>query len=851
MPSTVPALRTYRKKRDFSVTSEPAGEEQVEAGGHSFVIQKHWARRLHYDFRLELDGTMKSWAVPKGPSLDPRDKRLAVQVEDHPVSYASFEGRIPARQYGAGKVIVWDRGTWRPIGDPRAAFRSGSLKFDLHGEKLHGQWALVRIKARNDKKPPWLLIKHQDRFARAAAEYSVVDELPDSVTSGAARSARRAVAAAKVPRTRAVGPAPQLPAGAARAALPRTLRPQLATLVTSLPPDPEAWCYEIKFDGYRLLVRVDGRGVKLMTRNSLDWSARFPALVQELARLRLPAGWYDGEVVALNDRGVPDFGRLQSSFENSQARDAILYLFDVPFHAGADLRALPLRERRALLKRVLSARKSATVRFSDEFSGKPANIVASACRLGLEGVIAKRADSPYVSRRSSDWIKLKCGKRQEFVVGGYTDPQGSRQVLGSLLLGVYDDAGTLHYAGNVGAGFNATSLAGLAGPFKRLAAARSPFAETSKVPGRPHWLHPRLVAEVSFSEWTRDGRLRHPVFHGLRKDKDPKSIGREEAAMADGKVKKGSRKTAKRPKRASAPAPAPAAATRLTHGERRIDPSSGSTKADLFAYYAAVGSLLLPHLQGRPAALLRAPAGIQGTKFFQKHAGAATLPGVAQLDPGLDPGNPPMIEIDSLLGIASAAQWNVVEFHTQNATAADYEHPDRIVFDLDPGERVSWGSMREAAQLLNSLLGELGLTGFLKTSGGKGLHVVVPLRPGHSWDEVRDLAAGVTRHLAKTIPARFVAKSGTGNRVGKIFVDYLRNGRGSTTVSAWSARARPGLGISVPLRWKELGRVQAGDQWTIANARERFRIGNAPWEAYQRSAATLGPATARLAASGR
>ncbi|MBS0578640.1 MAG: DNA ligase D [Proteobacteria bacterium] len=627
-----------------------------------------------------------------------------------------------------------------------------------------------------------------------------------------------------------------MPEGARRAALPASFAPELATLVDAIPGNPADWRYEIKFDGYRLLVRTDGRRLRLLTRTGLDWSARFPALVGELMRLGLPAGWYDGEVVALNDKGIPDFARLQASFEESQARDAVLYLFDLPFHAGYDLRATPLSARRELLRALLAARKSATVRFSEEFKEDPRTILASACALGLEGVIAKRPGSTYQSRRTTDWIKLKCGKRQEFVVGGYTDPEGSRQVLGSLLLGVYDPAGKLAYAGNVGTGFDGAALRSLAGPLKRYAAARSPFA-SAKIPGRPHWVQPRLVAEVSFTEWTRDGRLRHPVFHGLRMDKDPKTIVREKAQAAE----------AVSPTRnVAATQSAGAAAVRVTHGERLIDASSGATKASLFDYYQAVAELMMPHLAQRPVALLRAPAGLQGAQFFQKHAAATRLAGISQLDAGLDPGNPPMLRIDSGLGILAAAQWNVVEFHTQNATAADYEHPDRIVFDLDPGERVSWQHMREGARLLNSLLEELGLTGFLKTSGGKGLHVVVPLEPRLGWAEVRRFAGEVTAHMARTLPDRFVAKSGARNRVGRIFIDYLRNGRGSTTVAAWSARARPGLGISVPLGWAELDEVRSADQWTIANAHERLAVGNGPWAAYRKCARGLARAQARL-----
>lgn len=637
---------------------------------------------------------------------------------------------------------------------------------------------------------------------------------------------------------------PRVPREAIRAALPRALSPELATLVDAVPADPSAWLFEIKFDGYRLLARVGARKVTLLTRNGIDWSARFPALTKEIRRLNLPAGWYDGEVVALNEKGVPDFGRLQAAFEESQARDAVLYLFDLPFHRGFDLREAPLSARRALLRELLSGHESKSVRFSAEFKADPASILTSACRLGLEGVIGKRVDSRYVSRRSADWIKLKCGKRQEFVVGGYTEPEGSREVLGSLLLGVYEKGGQLRYAGNVGAGFAASTLRSLAAPLKRLATGRQPFQDGVRISGRPHWLRPKLVAEVSFSEWTRDGRLRHPVFHGLRKDKDPRSIRREESNGENAVMKKVAPGRIARGKSSTAP---PITRVTVTHGERVIDASSGVSKGRLFAYYEAVAPLLLPHLRERPVSLVRAPGGLAGPKFFQKHAASATLAGVSQLDARLDPDNPPMLRVDGQEGILSAAQWNVIEFHTQNATAQDYERPDRVVFDLDPGERVGWAVIRDGARLLNALLEQLGLTGFLKTSGGKGLHLVVPLRPRVSWDEAKTMAAAVTAHMARTIPDRFVQKSGANNRRGKIFIDYLRNGRGATTVAAWSARARPGLGVSVPLRWEELAGVKSADQWTIANVARRMKIGNTPWDGYAATAADPRGAIHKLA----
>jgi bifunctional non-homologous end joining protein LigD len=843
------SLRAYRAKRDFTVTGEPTGDAATQPGGLSFVVQKHWARRLHYDFRLELEGSMKSWAIPKGPSLDPGDKRLAVHVEDHPIAYSSFEGTIPPKQYGAGKVVIWDRGTWQPIGNPRTGYRAGNLKFELHGEKLLGQWALVRIKGKDSKDEPWLLIKHRDAYARDAGAFSVVDELPDSVNKPAGKKsqARRGGKAQAMPRPRnGNGASPtaskDLPPEAVPAKLPKTLAPELATLVSEPPADSSGWSYEVKFDGYRLLVRVDEADVHLMTRNGLDWSAKLPELHREFKRLALPPGWYDGEVVVLNAAGAPDFGALQASFDSDKAQNAILYLFDVPYVDGFDLRNAPLSARRAVLRQLLERRDSPSIRFSDDFNEDPKSILDSACKLGLEGVIAKRRDSVYVSRRSADWIKLKCSRRQEFVVGGYTAPQGSRTVLGSLLLGVYDDHGRLEYAGNVGTGFGQATLRTLQAPLKRLATTRRPFAEAASVPGRPQWLKPQLVAEVSFSEWTRDGRLRHPVFHGLRTDKDPKSIRREQPTHVKTKPRDTKPRDAKNGARASAPATRP----RTTHGERVVDPSSGTTKADLVAYYEKVGALALEHLEGRPVSLVRAPAGIKGQLFFQKHAETNKLPGVRQLDRRLDPGHPPLLMIESIDGILSAAQWNVIEFHTQNGRVDEFEHPDRIVFDLDPGEGVRWPAVREAAELLHAFLAELGVTAFLKTSGGKGLHIVAPIRPVHAWDDAKGFSQAVAEHTAATIPDRFVAKSGPRNRVGKIFIDYLRNGRGSTTVAAWSARARPGIGISVPLAWDELKSTGASDQWTIRDAQKRIAVGNKPWDGYATSAVALTSAMKKI-----
>jgi bifunctional non-homologous end joining protein LigD len=831
------ALKAYKSKRNFSITPEPAEGGEAGKDALTFVIQKHWASRLHYDFRLELDGTMKSWAVPKGPSYDPKDKRMAVHVEDHPISYSSFEGTIPEKQYGAGKVIIWDKGTWQPEGDPHQGYEGGNLKFEMHGHKMHGKWVLVRMKGKGEKQEPWLLIKEKDDFARPATEFSVIDEMPDSVKELPAPKAAKKTAASKAaaPKTRAGAAA--LPPEAVPAELPATLAPELATLVDKPPATPEDWIFEIKFDGYRMLARVEGKSVKLITRNGNDWTDKLKTLHKALLAMKLPDGWYDGEIVVHDENGRPDFGLLQLAFDGSNTANIVYFLFDMPYFKGYDLRDVPLEERRALLKQVLDKSPSEMVRFSEEFGNDPQELLAAACKLGLEGVIGKRRDSRYVTRRSSDWIKLKCGQRQEFVIGGYTDPQGSRTGIGALLLGTYDKDGVLQYAGNVGSGFNESTLRDLKKKLSALETDVSPFPPKAVAGRKHHWVKPKLIAEVSFSEWTSSGSIRHGVFQGLRSDKPAKAIGRETATHVEEIA------AATDPVAPQGKLPA---SLKVTHGERVIDAKSGATKLDMVRYYALIGTLMMPHLKGRPVALVRAPAGVGGELFFQKHAEVGKLPGVKQMDQALDPDHPTMLEIASAEGILSAAQWNVVEFHTQNAVAKSYDTPDRMVFDLDPGEGVEWRTMQEAAQLMHAFLDELGLPSFLKTSGGKGLHVVVPIKIGHDWDTVKDFSQAIVLRMAATLPDRFAFKSGPRNRVGKIFVDYLRNGKGATTVSAWSARVRPGLGISVPVGWDELDGLKAGDQWNILNAHTRLDKGNEPWAAYAKSARSIDRAMKQL-----
>jgi bifunctional non-homologous end joining protein LigD len=819
------SLDAYKRKRDFKQSPEPAGEIGSSSDELSFVVQKHAARRLHYDFRLELDGTLKSWAVPKGPSLDPADKRMAVEVEDHPLSYGDFEGVIPEGHYGAGSVIVWDRGTWSPLGDARKGYREGRLKFELHGEKLHGGFTLVRMKKRDDERQTaWLLIKERDDEARPSSEFDVVEELPDSVLARKPPSSRRTPGSTARKRA-AVDP------GVRRGdKLPLTLSPQLATLVSEVPPGDD-WLYEIKFDGYRVLTRIDGDDVRCFTRNGHDWSHRMPHLVKAIQALNIGWGWLDGEIVVAGPNGTPDFQALQNAFDAHSTQGIQYFVFDLPFHDGHDLRGLPLRERRDRLAALVGQKKGEAVQFSAAFDEDPKKLLASAQKAGLEGLIGKRGDSTYHARRSTDWIKLKVSARQEFVIGGFTDPQGSRSGFGSLLLGIHNDKGELRYAGNVGTGFNEAVLAKLRAQLDKLEIDASAFVDAPARVGtvklvKPHWVKPKLIAEVSFAQWTRSGHVRQAVFHGLRSDKPPERITKEVPKEIPKKVDE-------------APAMKLPPKFRVTHPERVIDKQSGITKGELVAYYAQVADVMLPHLKQRPVSLMRAPDGVAGEQFFQKHAEGRALANVDTLSRDLYPSHDPLLAISDALGLLSAAQMNVIEFHTWNATTRAMDRPDRMVFDLDPGEGVAWAQVREGTQLLKAFLDELGVKCFLKTSGGKGLHVVAPLTPKFDWDTVKDFSQAVVAHMAEVIPQRFVAKSGPKNRVGKIFIDYLRNGLGATTVSAWSARARPGLGVSVPLAWDELAGLTSAAQWTVQNIAERLSVGNAPWADYTASRQNL------------
>ncbi|WP_339450553.1 DNA ligase D [Pseudomonas sp. JAI120] len=801
-------LSEYNRKRDFEVTAEPSGSaagRKREASALSFVIQKHDARNLHYDFRLELDGVLLSWAVPKGPSLDPSQKRLAVHVEDHPLSYGGFEGSIPAGQYGAGDVIVWDRGIWQPHDDPHKAYAAGKLKFTLVGEKLSGDWALVRtrLKGSGDKEQ-WLLIKEHDQQARSAADYDIVEAQPKSVLSDASIGKPTAKPRAK-PQKQAT-------------ALPEQFAPQLATLVDRAPEGD--WHYEIKFDGYRMLARIRDGEVRLFTRNGHDWTERLPRQAKALRALKLKDSWLDGEVVSLNGDGLPDFQALQNAFDIGRSLDIVYYLFDAPFLNGSDQRQAPLEERRAALKDALSGSRSKLLRFSEAFAANQRDIFESACDLALEGVIGKRKGSPYASSRNTDWIKLKCRLRQEFVIVGYTRPQGSRSGFGALLLAVNDDGG-LVYAGRVGTGFDQASLKNIYAQLTPLERDASPLEKpiTSAQARGVHWVEPRLVGEVQFTEWTREGVVRQAAFVGLRTDKPATQIIHEQPRAAN------SLKAVKAPK--------PHGGVNITHPERVIDPQSGTQKQQLAQFYEGISEWILPFLRHRPVSLLRAPEGIEGEQFFQKHSERLAIPNIKQLDPALDPGHARLMEIDTTKALIGAVQMGTIELHTWGATSDKIETPDLFVLDLDPDPALPWKTMLEAAQLTLSVLDELGLEAFVKTSGGKGVHLVIPLARRDSWDAVKAFAKAIAQFMTEQLPERFTATSGPKNRVGKIFVDYLRNARGASTVAAYSVRARPGLPVSVPVSREELKGLRGAQQWTVANLHQRLQgLKVDPWAGY-------------------
>ena len=927
------ALETYRKKRNFKTTPEPSGRVgKRRAKELAFVIQKHAASRLHYDFRLELNGVLLSWAVPKGPSLDPQDKRLAVHVEDHPLEYGSFEGIIPPKQYGSGTVMLWDAGTWKPREEPEAGYRKGRLKFDLHGEKLQGGWMLVRTRGSkygNDKS--WLLIKEQDEFARPAAKGLVVEEEPDSVASGrslkeitegadrvwhsnksvaqnvnegaiAPQRRKRARAAAgstgrKTRRSpaRTSGRASAFVRGgvtryraalsamddAVAGALPRFVEPELATLVKEAPRGPE-WLHEMKLDGYRILSRIEHGKVRLYTRNRNDWTEKFSSIAEAVAGLPIESGWLDGEIVVMKANGLSSFQALQNALSREDTGSLHYYVFDVPFLDGRDLRKAPLLERKSLLEKVLS-RAPQPIRYSSHVVGSGEEFYGQACKLELEGIVSKRSDSAYTAGRGRDWLKIKCGLRQEMVIGGYTDPAGARSGLGALLLGVYEPDGTLRYSGKVGTGFDHATLIELRDKLDGLASKEPPFSNPPRgaEARRAHWVKPRLVAEIVFTEWTDEGTLRHPSFQGLREDKNPRDVIRERPAadpsevsgqtsgdggqtsgakspakrqrpggkgQASGVKRHASRATGHKPRAARDGQPAMSDESRVTshesrsstvagitlsHPDKVMYPEAGITKRDLALYYEAVAERILPHLKNRPLSLVRCPDGWHKHCFYQKHVAKGVHKAVGHVRVPEGGGKATYMMANSLPAVVALVQMGVLELHPWGSTERKLGFPDRVIFDIDPDDDLPWSKVADAARLVNSLLEEIGLRGFLKTTGGKGLHVVAPVRPTQDWDTVKAFTKSVAELLAKTFPDRFTATMSKAARRGRIYIDYLRNAEGATSIVAYGVRARANAPVSVPIAWSELGEDVRFDRFNVRNVPARLkRMKKDPWEEF-------------------
>ena len=804
-------LGAYAAKRDFTITSEPSARVPAR-GGNAFVVQKHAARRLHYDFRLELDGVLKSWAVPKGPSLAPGEKRLAVEVEDHPVDYRDFEGTIPEGQYGGGEVIVWDRGTWAPVGDPEEGLRKGHLRFELASEKLTGGWSLVRIGSRGkEKRTNWLLIKARDEHAREGAAAEVTKKKPDSVLSG--RTVEELATAEAAP-----------------VAVLKQFEPQLATLVDHVPTDA-GWLFEMKLDGYRAVAVIEDGEARLISRNGLDWTARFSDIAAALGHLRVKNAVLDGEVCVVDDEGKTSFQGLQVALSEGDQTRLVYFVFDLLYRDGEDLRRAPLLERKRILATILAGEK-APLALSEHLEDVGEAMFEEAKRVGLEGIIAKRADAPYTSGRTRSWLKIKCGKRQELVVIGYTAPMGERVGLGALVLGVHEPGkgkgkgkGALRYVGKVGTGFTAASLLALRRKLEPLARKTAPVPSAPRLP-RVTWVEPEVVCEVEFTEWTHDGALRHPRFLGLREDKPSEDVVRERAARVTAPRSPRAAARASGTRRGRGPESIEIEGVTVTHAGRVLDPTTELTKGDLARYYAAVAGDLLPHAADRPLTILRCTSGIGRTCFFQKN----TMPGLGDSVHRSPVGEHQVLSINDAAGLLQLVQLGGLELHTWGARLPDAARPDLLILDLDPAEGLAYGRVVEAALDAREQLRSIGLESWVKTTGGKGLHVVVPFRPRYKWNVVKKFARVVAEDFTHRAPDAYTATPSKAARRGRIFVDYLRNGEGATAVVPYSARARAGLTVAMPIAWEDVRHAHPKD-FTIRTVPELLaRRRRDPWE---------------------
>lgn len=880
------ALANYHKKRNFKLTNEPRGSKHKtsKVGQNlSFVIQKHNASHLHYDFRLEMKGTLKSWAIPKGPSLDPSVKRLAVEVEDHPLEYKNFEGVIPERQYGAGVVMIWDYGYWECEGDldPYQSYKKGGIHIILQGTKLHGAWNLIKIKSgknssySKNSKNNWLLIKADDKYARAEAGYDILKKKPLSAVSklstlqiqqkvensqnqtkvikntterkgnneGIGKDKGKGKGKGKKKDNKTVSLELKKISHATKKPMPNNISPELCTLANKT-PNGDNWIHEVKYDGYRLLCFIKNKKIQFITRNGKDWTEYFSPLMNDIKKLKIKNAVLDGEVVVLDKNGKMSFQALQATLKGKSTSTMQYYVFDIPYCDGYDLSHVPLLERKELLKQLFATTGNKNVIFSDFIYGNGIKALETACKQKLEGLVSKKIDSIYEQRRSQNWVKCKCGKRQEFVIGGYTKPKGSRKGFGALLLGFYNSKNELIYCGKVGTGFSQKLLSEMLKKFSKNVRGTSPFANTDLIEKKSEvtWLKPTFVGEVSFTEFTHDDILRHPSFLGLREDKEAKDVGKEieheaiskktqkKENVANIKAHKKGKPSKHSLKPTSNSEMIAFGTVKISNPKKILYPKPKITKQEIASYYHKISDRILPYITERPLSILRCPDGFGQECFFQKHFLKSFSDSLHPIH--IQGDKQDYFYIKDEEGLINLVQLGVLEFHPWGSRIDNVEKPDMIIFDLDPAPNVEWNLIIASALFIKEQLEKLELQSFIKTTGGKGLHIVIPITRKLEWSEVKDFAHKFALKMCELQPEFFICKMTKSERSGKIFIDYLRNGRGATAVAPYSTRARGNASISTPVSWKELKNIKSADQYTLSNIIARLSKIKDPWEGF-------------------